>query len=101
MQNNLFRSMLFFGSHVPHQIVYKFLALLDILGGISLVLETDHVVRHLEDQGAGGVVVLGGVAHLHRVLQVESLRRLLELLPALQECHAGFLWNNTVERRAG
>ena len=75
--------MLFFRSHVPHQIVYKFLTLLDILGGLSLVLETDHVVCHLEDERAGGVIVLGGVAHLHRVLEVESLGRLLKLLPAL------------------
>ena len=89
MQNNLFVSMLFLRGHVPHQVVDKLLALFDILSGLRLVLETDHIVRHLEDQTALGVVVLGGVAHLHGVLQVQSLCCRLKLLPAVQECHAG------------
>ena len=75
--------MLFFRSHVPHQIVNEFFTFFHVLGGLCLVLETNHVVGHLEDERPGGVVVLGGVAHLHGVLQVQPLCRLLKLLPAL------------------
>ena len=83
MQNNLFISVLFFRRHVSHQIVHKLLTLLDILGDLSLVLQADGVVRHLEDEASLGVVVLGGEPHLHRVLQIQPLSSSLKLLPAL------------------
>ena len=79
MPNNLLDiteqlSVLLLARHVSHQVVNELVHLLDILGQLSLVLEADHVVRHLEDEAAGGVVVLGAVPHLHRVLQVQSLQ---------------------------
>ena len=89
MPNNLLHitrqelSVLLFAGHVSHQVVDELLHLLDVLGQLSLVLETLRVVRHLEDEAAGGVVVLGGVPHLHGVLQVQSLGGLLKLLPAV------------------
>ena len=89
MQNNLFVSMLFLGGHVPHQVVDKLLALFDVLSRLCFVLEAHHVVRHLQDEAALGVVVLGGEPHLHRVLEVQPLRCRLKLLPAVQECHPG------------
>ena len=56
--------MLLLAGHVPHQIVHKLVHLLDVLGGVRLVLETHHVVRHLDHQAPLAVVILGGVSDL-------------------------------------
>ena len=62
--------VLLFAGHVSHQIVDKFVHLLDILCEISLVLETHHIVSHLDHQTARTVVILGAVANLDNQLHI-------------------------------
>ena len=57
-------SVLLLAGHVPHQIVDELVHLLDVLGGVRLVLETHHVVRHLDHQAPLAVVIFGGVSDL-------------------------------------
>ena len=80
-------SVLLLAGHVSHQVVHELVHLLDVLGEVCLVLEAHHVVRHLDHEAAHAVVVLGAVPDLHRVLEVQPLRRLLKLLPTLNKRH--------------
>ena len=80
--------MLLLAGHVPHQVVDELVHLLHILSSLRFKLETDHIICHLHDHAPLAVVVLGGVPHLHGVLQVQPLCCLLKLLPILQESHS-------------
>ena len=56
--------VLFLACHVTHQVVDKLVHLLDILSQVGFVLETHHIVRHLDHQASRAVVILGAVANL-------------------------------------
>ena len=86
-ENAAVRSVLLLAGHVSHQVVDKLVHLLDVLGEVRLVLEAHHVVRHLDHEAALAVVILCAVSHLHWILEVKPLCRLLKLLPTLNKRH--------------
>ena len=63
-----------------HCVMDEDVHLLDVLGEVRLVLEAHHVICHLDHEAALAVVILCAVPHLHWVLEIKPLSRLLKLL---------------------